>query len=121
MRLPRRPHASTILLIAVAVLILADVALAADVAAAEPADPADIVAPLLDNAGPAGLVVAGLVGIWREVRGEMARHEAARATLSAEIALLRRDLDRLTLETSHRLERAADALASVRSALEDLK
>jgi hypothetical protein len=84
-------------------------------------DPAASLAPLLDGAGPAGLVVAGLVGIWREVRGEMQRHAAERATLHTEITALRREVDHLRLETTHKYERTADALAAVRTSLEDLR
>ncbi len=57
-------------------------------------------APLLDGAGPAGVVVAVLVGVWREWRAEAQRHAAERAEL-------RRDLQALT-----------GAVADVRHALD---
>lgn len=75
-------------------------------------------APLLDGAGPAGVVVAVLVGVWREWRAEAQRHAAERERLREDVAGLRQALDRLTLDTAHRLERAADAVAAVRASME---
>ena len=75
-------------------------------------------APLLDGAGPAGVVVAVMVGVWREWRAEAQRHAAERERLREDVAALRRELERLALDTAHRLERAADAVAAVRASME---
>jgi hypothetical protein len=75
-------------------------------------------APLLDGAGPAGVVVAVLVGVWREWRAEAARHAAERERLREDVAALRRELEHLRLDTAHRLERAGDAVAAVRASME---
>jgi len=57
-------------------------------------------APLLDGAGPAGVVVA------------------ERERLREDVAALRRELEHLRLDTTHRLERAGDAVAAVRASME---
>jgi hypothetical protein len=75
-------------------------------------------APLLDGAGPAGVVVAVLVGVWREWRAEAQRHAAERERLREDVAALRLALDHLRLDTTHRLERAGDAVAAVRASME---
>jgi hypothetical protein len=75
-------------------------------------------APLLDGAGPAGVVVAVLVGVWREWRAEAQRHAAERERLREDVAALRRELEHLRLDTTHRLERAGDAVAAVRASME---
>jgi hypothetical protein len=75
-------------------------------------------APLLDGAGPAGVVVAVLVGVWREWRAEAQRHAEERAEMRKELAALQTALDHHRLETTHRLERAADAVAAVRASME---
>jgi hypothetical protein len=75
-------------------------------------------APLLDGAGPAGVVVAVMVGVWREWRAEAQRHAAERERLREDVAGLRLALDHLRLDTLHRLERAGDAVAAVRASME---
>ena len=102
-----------------ALAVVATDALAQAEALPAAADPGlGALAPLLDGAGPAGVVVAVLVGVWREWRTEAQRHAAERESLRADVAALRRELDRLSLDTTHRLERAADGVAALRAALE---
>ena len=102
---------------------------APDLAPALPAGPAagadpglGALAPLLDGAGSAGLFAVAVIGIvrdWRrEWREESSRHAAERERLREDVAALRRELDHHRLETTHRLERAGDAVAAVRASME---
>ncbi len=79
-------------------------------------------APLLDGAGSAGLFAVAVIGIvrdWRrEWREESSRHAGERERLREDVAALRRELEHLRLDTTHRLERAGDAVAAVRASME---
>jgi hypothetical protein len=107
------------LVVALALVALATAARAQAEGLPPAADPGlGALAPLLDGAGPAGVVVAVMVGVWREWRAEAQRHAAERERLREDVAALRLALDHLRLETTHRLERAADAVAAVRASME---
>ncbi len=107
------------LVVALALVALATAARAQAEGVPPAADPGlGALAPLLDGAGPAGVVVAVLVGVWREWRAEAQRHAEERAEMRKELAALQTALDHHRLETTHRLERAADAVAAVRASME---
>jgi hypothetical protein len=107
------------LAVALALVALATAARAQAEGLPPVADPGlGALAPLLDGAGPAGVVVAVMVGVWREWRAEAQRHAAERERLREDVAALRRELEHLRLDTTHRLERAGDAVAAVRASLE---
>jgi len=107
------------LVVALALVALATAARAQAEGLPPTADPGlGALAPLLDGAGPAGVVVAVLVGVWREWRAEAQRHAAERERLREDVAALRRELEHLRLDTTHRLERAGDAVAAVRASME---
>jgi len=107
------------LVVALALVALATAARAQAEGLPPVADPGlGALAPLLDGAGPAGVVVAVLVGVWREWRAEAQRHAAERERLREDVAALRLALDHLRLDTIHRLERAGDAVAAVRASME---
>jgi hypothetical protein len=107
------------LVVALALVALATAARAQAEGLPPVADPGlGALAPLLDGAGPAGVVVAVLVGVWREWRAEAQRHAAERERLREDVAALRLALDHLRLDTTHRLERAGDAVAAVRASME---
>jgi len=107
------------LVVALALVALATAARAQAEGLPPVADPGlGALAPLLDGAGPAGVVVAVLVGVWREWRAEAQRHAAERERLREDVAALRLALDHLRIDTTHRLERAGDAVAAVRASME---
>jgi hypothetical protein len=107
------------LVVALALVALATAARAQAEGLPPVADPGlGALAPLLDGAGPAGVVVAVMVGVWREWRAEAQRHAAERERLREDVAALRRELEHLRLDTTHRLERAGDAVAAVRASME---
>jgi hypothetical protein len=73
-------------------------------------------APLLQGAGPSGVILAALAAAWKQWRDEAARHAEERAKMREAMAALEHRLDLEAAKTAAALERIRDLIAVAEAA-----
>jgi len=82
------------------------------------AAPGDLgaLAPLLQGAGPSGVILAALAAGWKQWRDEAARHAEERAKMREAMAALEHRVDLEAAKTAAALERIRDLIAVAEAA-----
>jgi hypothetical protein len=82
------------------------------------AAPGDLgaLAPLLQGAGPSGVILAALAAAWKQWRDEAARHAEERAKMREAMAALEHRVDLEAAKTAAALERIRDLIAVAEAA-----
>jgi hypothetical protein len=88
----------------------------APVPGAAPAGDLGALAPLLQGAGPSGVILAALAAAWKQWRDEAARHAEERAKMREAMAALEHRLDLEAAKTAAALERIRDLIAVAEAA-----
>ena len=73
-------------------------------------------APLLQGAGPSGVILAALAAAWKQWRDEAARHAEERAKMREAMAALEHRVDLEAAKTAAALERIRDLIAVAEAA-----
>jgi hypothetical protein len=73
-------------------------------------------APLLQGAGPSGVILAALAAAWKQWRDEAGRHAEERAKMREAMAALEHRLDLEAAKTAAALERIRDLIAVAEAA-----
>jgi hypothetical protein len=73
-------------------------------------------APLLQGAGPSGVILAALAAAWKQWRDEAARHAEERAKMREAMAALEHRVDLEATKTAAALERIRDLIAVAEAA-----
>jgi membrane-associated protease RseP (regulator of RpoE activity) len=88
----------------------------APVSGAAPAGDLGALAPLLQGAGPSGVILAALAAAWKQWRDEAARHAEERAKMREAMAALEHRVDLEAAKTAAALERIRDLIAVAEAA-----
>jgi hypothetical protein len=73
-------------------------------------------APLLQGAGPSGVILAALAAAWKQWRDEAARHAEERAKMREAMSALEHRVDLEAAKTAAALERIRDLIAVAEAA-----
>ena len=73
-------------------------------------------APLLQGAGPSGVILAALAAAWKQWRDEAARHAEERAKMREAMGALEHRVDLEAAKTAAALERIRDLIAVAEAA-----
>jgi hypothetical protein len=88
----------------------------APVPGAAPVGDLGALAPLLQGAGPSGVILAALAAAWKQWRDEAARHAEERAKMREAMAALEHRVDLEAAKTAAALERIRDLIAVAEAA-----